>query len=69
MAGPEALPLLLRFVRQYRVAHPDGGEVERKLERLLAQLRRVSPPPEAETEDAAAARGATARIDRTTRLR
>lgn len=70
MAGPESLPLLLRLVRQYRVAHPDGGEVERKLERLLAQLSRVSPPPEANPADGAAARrGATARIDRTTRLR
>lgn len=51
MSAPEALPLLLLFVQQYRTAHPDGGEVERKLERLITQLSRMAPAPETPAPD------------------
>lgn len=41
---PEAQPLLFKFVQDYRLAHPEGGDVDRKLELLMSKLVGVMPP-------------------------
>ncbi len=40
---PELQPLLFRFVTEYRRAHPEGGDVDRKLELLMSKLVGVVP--------------------------
>ncbi len=40
---PELQPLLFEFVASYRRAHPEGGDIDRKLELLMAKLSNLMP--------------------------
>ena len=42
---PEEQYLLLEFVSMYRKAHPEGGDLERKLELLISKLSGMVAPP------------------------
>ncbi len=42
---PEVQPLLFKFVTAYRKAHPEGGDIDRKLELLMTKLSGVMPAP------------------------
>jgi hypothetical protein len=44
---PERQPWLFELVSEYRRAHPEGGDVERKLELLMRKLSVFSNPPTA----------------------
>jgi membrane associated rhomboid family serine protease len=49
---PEAQPLLFKFVSAYRKAHPEGGDIDRKLELLMTKLSGAMPfPPDGGSGD------------------